>query len=380
VNARSDDEALVAAARVPDDMTSTLPQRVLALARAHPSATAQIAKRRGRWVSVGWLECAVQIERAAAALAAGGLSPGDKVVVVGDCEPELVWTVLAILALGAVVVPLDPAAPPSQVADAVRACGAAHAAAGDLEQLDKLRGLPLERVFGWRPRQPADGDGPAPTFLAYQPLGSVSERAPDGADMPSLDAGALDAPAFVSIDNHAQTLRTTTQRELIDVARALLPDLAIDSGDRYLCSIPLAYEVARVVGLALPLLRPLITCFQESPDQVESALVELQPELVMMDAPYWQRVASDLARRVRRGVAASSAGGHVAPRRGWREALLQRPLRRHLGLANAKAVLSVGPGGRCSALESCGVALVGVDALGALVPSNGGPVPPQPTC
>ena len=357
-------------------MTSLL-QRVLAHSRAYPSAPAQIVKRRGRWQSVCWVECLVQIARATSALAAAGLAPGDRVAVIGDCEPEIVWTTLALLAVGAVVVPLDPGATSSQVAAAMQISRASHAAIGDLEQFDKLRNLPLARVFSWRATRSFDTSGHTLSLLEYLPLGSISERSASVPSATVLDvAGDLDAPAIVVLGSDMRTLRTRTQRHLIGAAQALLKSLAIDHGDRYLCSVPLAYEVGAVVGLALPLLLPLTACFQESPDQVEPALRELQPELAMMDEPYWERVANDLARRVRRSVitrigAETATGARLTLRRGCREMLLNRPLRRHLGLANAKAVLSIGSGRGCPELESYGIALVGVDARGALLSSNG---------
>ena len=370
----------------------TLAQRVFEHADAHPHDTAQLVKRRGSWVAIDWLQYATHVRAAASTLVDAGVAHGDAVLVIGDNAPEVVWTMLAVLAVGAVVLPVDPAATASQVAKALRLCGAKHAVVGDLEQIDKLRGLPLARCFVWNARAVVEDFSPTPTLLDFEPsipaaLAQASScHSPSATEArragPSMQAGhdACDAPAFASIDRSSSSPRATTERELVDAAQAALAALQIAPGDRYLCSVPLATEVGRVVGLAMPLLVPLVACFQESPDQVESALAELQPELVMMDAAYWERTASMLERRMRRGVFLQREAGSIVVRRGWREALVQRPLRRQLGLANAKTVLSIGAGRSYEGLEACGVALIAIDGRGAIAGAEARTTPAPATC
>jgi len=63
------------------------------------------AKYSGEWVPRTWSETADQVVRLAAGLAAKGIEPGDRVVLVSENRPEWMIADLAIMSIGAVTVP-----------------------------------------------------------------------------------------------------------------------------------------------------------------------------------------------------------------------------------------------------------------------------------
>ncbi|MBN9462288.1 MAG: AMP-binding protein [Burkholderiales bacterium] len=314
----------------------TLPGRLGALASDRPDETACWVKRRGLWQRTSWRQAALQAARAAAALAQAGVGPGQRVLLVGDPEPELHWAAHAVMSLGASVVALDPAADAGRLASAAVAAGVGCALVRDEEQAVKLARIPASEaplVFSWRIGSAMEVCGGPVRPLPFSP--AQDQAAPC---LPGLAQGS-GHPAFVTLDCPAAGPREVSHEELLATAETLGARLDLRPAARYFCAMPLAFGEARAM-LALAVALPMTTCFPESPDQLEANLVELQPEVSLMDGSYWNEAAGHLRQRVRPGlwrmVGAGSSGGWL------RERTLHRPLRRHLGLGRANAALVAG--------------------------------------
>lgn len=120
-----------------------------------------------------------EVERRSRALAsqlhAAGVRPGDRVAVVAERRPELVWTLLAAARLGAVFVVLDSAYPPARLATLIEiAAPRAIVPAGGPEALALARRL-----------------GHEGSVETIEPL----ER--DAGDVPGLDAASAESPAYI---------------------------------------------------------------------------------------------------------------------------------------------------------------------------------------
>jgi long-chain acyl-CoA synthetase len=83
----------------------SLPAMFFEVARGRPPLPFLWAKRDGRYRSLSWGEAADSVSRLARGLAAVGIEPGDRVVLVSENRPEWVIADLAIMAAGAVTVP-----------------------------------------------------------------------------------------------------------------------------------------------------------------------------------------------------------------------------------------------------------------------------------
>ena len=147
--------------------------------RERPEAPALSAGAGGLWTYARLLAAA---EELAAALAARGLAPGDRVVFLSGNRPELVVAHLAVLRLGAVAVPVNTAYRAREVAHVLADCEprlavteAEHAgvldevAAAERRSLEDV--LTLEDLESWR-RAPGEppGAGPGgsdPALLVY---------------------------------------------------------------------------------------------------------------------------------------------------------------------------------------------------------------------
>jgi long-subunit acyl-CoA synthetase (AMP-forming) len=345
----------------------TLPQRLVQLAREMPDATACWSKVRGLWRRTSWRDGAGRMLAGALTMARCGVGTEDRVLVLGDSEPDLNWATLAVLSLGGVAVPVDPAAGASQLRATLDAAGARYAVLRDDEQaaklVDALAGGSLPR-FAWSWR---DDASPQVRGLAVLPLLPAGwERENYSGTEALVQAQEASAQAFIG----------TTHAQLWAAGHALQLRAGVSAGQRMFCAVPLAYEQAQIAW-ALSLAVPLAGCFAESPDQFEPTLQELQPEVSVLDAAYWDEVVATLPERTRAGmlpIATSNHGGRLA------EWLVRRPLRSRLGLRHAVAVLSCGPqDGRAQALlRSLSVRWIAVDEGSALAPAPlpaGTPIP-----
>lgn len=98
-------------------------------------------KQDASWVRVSWRAWWETSERLAAALIALGLSPGDRVALISATRIEWIWSDVAIMMAGGVVVPIYPSAMPAQVTQILENCAATHVIVENPEQLQKI--IPL---------------------------------------------------------------------------------------------------------------------------------------------------------------------------------------------------------------------------------------------
>jgi long-chain acyl-CoA synthetase len=84
-------------------------------AEEHGNRLAMVYRPRYRTVTWSYRELAKRTDRIACALAEKGIGPGDRVLLYGHNSPCWVAAYFAILARGAVVVPLNPKSPPAQL-------------------------------------------------------------------------------------------------------------------------------------------------------------------------------------------------------------------------------------------------------------------------
>jgi long-chain acyl-CoA synthetase len=106
--------------------------------RWYGSSTALRATRPGRWSELTYAELAEAVDEVGRGLVGLDVGPGDRVAILSANRPE--WTVsdLAVLAAGAVTVPLDPTADGSEWVDLLADSGASVLICENVEQLARI--------------------------------------------------------------------------------------------------------------------------------------------------------------------------------------------------------------------------------------------------
>jgi long-chain acyl-CoA synthetase len=152
--------------------------------------------------------------------------PGDRVATIGRNSTDLVVTDIAVMATGAVVVPLDPRETPEELAWAVRRVGVTlllfdDAAAGLAEKVGSECDVAIAPMTSLRDHPPAPGPPPA-------------RPAPSDPAVILFSSGSTDRPKGIVLSHANLLANAESLRQVHD----------IHPGDRHLCVLPLFHANA----------------------------------------------------------------------------------------------------------------------------------------
>jgi len=351
----------------------TLPQHLLARGLAEPGRVAERHKYRGIWHEYTFGDVLASVRDLALGLHTLGLKRGETLAVIGENEPEHVWSEYAAQALGAKVVSLYPDLTADEVQYLLDDSEATYLIAQDQEQVDKALAI-LERVPALRAVVYWDDTGmwsyrhdTLRAFTEVQKTGrALHERQPElfaelvGAGRPddiavlSYTSGTTGKPKGVIL----------THRYLIDNAHRVMQASGVQPGMEYLSYIAPAWATEQFFAISMGLLVPLVVNFPEGPEQVLQNIRELAVEAMVFAPRQWESLAASMQARMldagpwrRRiyewgievgrqvhvarldGKPVSASARMLLP---LAEALVLRPLRDQLGLTRIKVAMCGG--------------------------------------
>ncbi len=203
----------------------------------------RVAWRTMDGATVSWAQWAVLSQQVAAALAASGVRPGDRVAVLAG--NSLAWPIadMGALLAGAVSVGLYPTASSEQVAEVLRDCGARVVIVDDATQLakvQKVRGQldALEVLVGW-----GSVGAPATPWNAWLSAARATasvHRAPEDDAVLIYTSGSTGIPKGARISH----------RCLVETARSISEVLSLTSADTSLSYLPFCHAAERMFGYA----------------------------------------------------------------------------------------------------------------------------------
>ena len=236
-----------ASVRVDDD--DTLSDTVFALADEYPDAVALRRRVDDAWVEVTYAAFVAEIVAVARGLVASGIAPGDRVALLSRTRYE--WTLFdyAIVAAGAVTVPIYETSSAEQVAWILEDSGAKAIVVEDDRHAATVTGTENAPEHVWR--IVAEGDWP----------GAVAALSSRGASVPASEVHARRRAARA--DDLATLIYTSgttgrpkgcelTHRNLVAEVRTVitvLPEL-LDAQGSILLFLPLAHVFGKVVQCA----------------------------------------------------------------------------------------------------------------------------------
>ena len=253
-----------------------------------------------------------QVRDLSLGLAALGVEPGSRVAVVSDSRPEWVIADLAILAAGAVTVPIYPTLPPAQVGYVLADAGAVAVVASDETQAAKVRaGRP--DLPGLRTLLVIDAPADAPareretTCAAVRAAGRERLMREDG-----LARAWKEAASAIEPDRLATIIYTSgttgDPKGVMLTHGAVIANLAdvdtlvsVDDRDDALSFLPLSHAFERAVVYQY-LIKGSAVTFAESMETIARDMARVRPT-VMTGVP---RVYEKLQARVLENVAQAS--------------------------------------------------------------------------
>ena len=244
-----------------------------------PQQTCFASRSPEGWQKLTWRESAQLVRSAMAGLRAAGVKPGDRVVLLCENRPEWAIFDLAIMGVGALVVPAyttHSRADLSHIYDLVTpsAIIASSKALTEraLEGAEDYRGI--EHVWSLQAE--------AFDSAAVKPWSELLEAEPRDS---TVEPGTPDDTCcliFTSGTSGLPKAAMLTHRSIganLDAAVRLLSELGVGYDDRFLSFLPMAHAYEHMAGLHLPIALGSELWFCESTDKLQQYLQEAQPSM-----------------------------------------------------------------------------------------------------
>ena len=84
-------------------VVDTLPKALINMAKKKPQSIAMRQKVYGLWEDITWNDYLNKVECVALALKAFGLKKGDKAAIIGENQPEWLYSALGIMSVGGIL-------------------------------------------------------------------------------------------------------------------------------------------------------------------------------------------------------------------------------------------------------------------------------------
>lgn len=350
----------------------TQPAVLLANAARFGARVAMRRKQYGIWHEWSWAEYATHVRRVALGLHSLGFGRGDKLVILGDNDPEWYWAELAAQSLGGVAVGVFVDCLADEVAYYLTHAGARFVIARDQEQVDKLLTIrdhvELRKIVFWDPKGLwAHGDPLLMSFEALESEGATLEKGHPGLWEDTAREGRAEDIAvfcYTSGTTGRPKAAMLSHASLLAVARAWREADGVAPFEEYVSYVAPAWVTEQFLGIALGLVAPLAVSFPESPETLPQDLREIGPARLFYGARLWENVAAQIEvriaetaawkRRVYRLALGAGRGVVEAVERGRRpsaalrlahtvaDALVLRPLRDRVGLARLRSGYTAG--------------------------------------
>jgi len=110
-----------------------------------PKGVALRMKRDGAYQDIDWQTFCDCVMRIALALRQSGIKKGDRVALLSENRPEWAYADLAILSLGAIVVPIYPTSSPKEIEHILTHCDAAFLFVSTADQFDRVKSIGMKR-------------------------------------------------------------------------------------------------------------------------------------------------------------------------------------------------------------------------------------------
>jgi len=273
-------------------MMATTLHRLHDNARRRPDDAAYFVKAEGAWRPTSWADHLAEVRRAARALVALGLEPGQAVGILGFNRPEWVVFDLAGMLAGGAAAGIYTTSSPEDVEYVLGHCAARIALVENDEQWEKVRharaGLPwLRHVVLMRGTQVGD-----PMALDWESFLARGEGVPEAeidARLAALRGDQLATLIYTSGTMGPPKGVMLSHANLSWTAEGALGVGRLTPRDSTLSYLPLSHVAEQLFTLHVPIWGGYPVYFAESVTRVADNLKEIQPTIVFGVPRVWER-------------------------------------------------------------------------------------------
>ena len=245
-------------------------------------------KSKGKWTGKNWDEVADSVKRLAGALVAAGIKPRDRVLISAENRPEWAIADLAVMSIGAIVVPAYTTNTEDDHVYIMEHSGAVIAiTSGGL--LASRVALAASRVQHMRMLITMDPDTELPdvggrTVHRWQDLLAKTEPLAD-IDSRIAAQNSDDTCCFVYTSGTGGRPKGVmlTHRSIqacINASIEILSEGGVDENQRFLSLLPLSHSYEHTAGMHLPIQTKSEVWYCESAEQIGANLQEVSPSLM----------------------------------------------------------------------------------------------------
>ena len=259
--------------------------------RHHDKPDAFQVKRGGAWRDISHREAARAVDEIAAGLIELGVEPGDRVAILSENRPEWAFADYAILAAGAVTVPIYATLTPPQIEFILADSGARVIFFSGADHRDvmvairpRLRPDVALVAFDEDEEDPRGASIPGPTLIAIRESGRVRRLAePDVVDR------RRETVTWRSLASLIYTSGTTgrpkgvmlTHGNIVSNIHAVRAVLPLGPTDRCLSFLPLCHIFERMAGHFTMMDAGATIAYAESVEAVSDNLIEVRPTVLV---------------------------------------------------------------------------------------------------
>ncbi|MDZ4199352.1 MAG: AMP-dependent synthetase/ligase [Kiritimatiellia bacterium] len=335
-------------------------------AAAFASRVALRFKEENHWRTLSYADLLAEVQNCAASLRAEGVQSGDRVALLLENSPDWPVTYFGVVALGAIVVPVDPLLQAEEVLHILRDAGVSLVLCGQrqgplLTQSPAAEGPWKIRVLD------ADSDPSAPPTIR------LLRRLPAEKEL-NIVADPLDSARPASLIYTSGTTGKSkgvvlSHGNFLANGRSCLEAIRIRPDDRFLLCLPLHHAFAFLANLILPLMAGAEICIAESMKKLGDNLSEVSPTALLGVPLLYDKLCRRLETSIRERPVA-----RILWRWGFRRPV-RSAIRKKLG---GRLRLAVTGGAPCDAdtirkMESFGIPLIegyGLTEAGPVVTLN----------
>ncbi|MFH1481520.1 MAG: AMP-binding protein [Pseudomonadota bacterium] len=270
---------------------------------SYPNKVAMRKKRFGIWQEYTWAKVHEHVRHLGLGFKELGLKREDRVIIIGNNDPELFWAEWAVQAMRGVAICLYVDTLPEEMAFYIRDSQARFIVAEDQEQVDKFIKIQescpfIERCIYWDPKGLWFYEQ---TFLLslseLEKLGEEYEKRNPGAFEGSIDeAREEDLTLIIYSSGTTGTPKgiLLNHRGMLEFGKNGIGTYPIKPRDDYVSYASPAWA-EQFIGLSAGLTFPLVVSFAEEPETLQADIRDIGPKMLFYPPRLWE----DLAKQIR---------------------------------------------------------------------------------
>ena len=297
------------AEQVPGEKGDTWP-KVLRhnLERYGDTRKAMRYKHYGVWQPSTWKDYYDQVKTLALGLMALGISPEDKVLIIGDNAPQWYYAELAAQAVRGISVGVYADLLPEEIKKLAEDCQARYAVVEDQEQVDKLLQIKdqlpwLEKVIYWNTKGLAHYNDPI--LMGYGQVGKLGQtyekEHPGLFEQKVAEGLADDVCALVYTSGTTMAAPRAAMHTFRTMKAAADRYLHLDpweEKDNVVPYLPPVWMSEQALGIGCHLLSGCCLNFAEGPETLKRDIRETGPSIVFYNARLWESQAAAVQARI----------------------------------------------------------------------------------